>query len=142
MPHKKHGENRDVVAKLEKPVQKDTLYFDAACPLCSKEIARLKRSAPESAINLVNIHLLDPGKTDPQLPEKEVLLKTLHLQTQDGRWLTGLDANIYAWRSTPYAKLWRLLRLPGIYWLSQRIYGVWAEVRYRSRRYKIEIDKA
>lgn len=114
----------------------DTLYYDGACPLCSREMAHLRAAAPACELKLVDIHSLDLDARDPQRPDKESLLQTLHLQTCDGQWLTGLDANIYAWRSTPWGKYWRLLELPVIHWISRRIYDRWAKLRYRRIRAK------
>ena len=52
---------------------KTTLYFDGQCPLCSREIAKLKKNVLEP-ISFVDIHEADLSKTD-----KTLFLKKLHL---------------------------------------------------------------
>lgn len=106
-------------------MQKDTLYYDGACPLCSAEIDKLARFT-RGRIILKNIHDLTRGEV---ALDKETLLSRLHLQTADGEWITGLQANIRAWHHTPLRYLWRLLDLPLIRILSHRAYEFWLRRR-------------
>ena len=78
-------------------MDKDTLYYDGACPLCSAEIDRLCKFAGDRLV-VRDIHALDEHGN---LPDRQRLLARLHLRTADGEWLTGLRANIRAWEHTP-----------------------------------------
>jgi predicted DCC family thiol-disulfide oxidoreductase YuxK len=102
---------------------KDKLFYDGACPLCSKEIDALKRRKG-SQITLIDVHTIT-NFTD--MPTKETLLKNLHLLTTDGTWLTGSDANIKAWSGTKRGNLLKILNLPGIKNITAWIYKKWAE---------------
>lgn len=104
------------------------LYYDGSCPLCSKEIALLKRLS-STDINFIDIHSVP---TD-NLPRKDKLLKRLHLLKEDGSWLIGLDANVYAWSKTPYAIVFKILRIWPIRPVADFIYTRWADQRYRKR---------
>jgi predicted DCC family thiol-disulfide oxidoreductase YuxK len=56
---------------------------------------------------------------------------TLHLQTAEGTWLTGLDANVRAWSHTRWGLPWQVLRLPLIRQVADLSYNSWAQRRYR-----------
>lgn len=109
-------------------MDKDTLYYDGACPLCSAEIEKLAKFSGDG-LRLKDIHQL---KGSAAGLDKSLLLSRLHLQTGDGEWITGLSANIRAWQHTRFGALWRLLDLPLISRLSRWGYEIW--LRRRSRR--------
>lgn len=106
-------------------MRKDTLYYDGNCPLCSAEIEKLA-SFTRGRLELKNIHDLD---RDEVAIDSATLLSRLHLQTADGEWITGLQANIRAWHHTPLRYLWRLLDWPLIRLLSYRAYEFWLRRR-------------
>lgn len=107
----------------------DTLYYDGACPLCRREIKKLA-SYRKDDITLVDINTIDD---DIDLPDKRQLMEYLHLKTAKGIWLTGVDANIRAWRNTPFEKLWLILRLPIIHSCASWCYSRWAAWRLKNR---------
>ncbi len=110
-------------------MEKDTLYYDGACPICRAEIDRLRRFAGDR-LKLENIHEL---AADDSLPEQARLLARLHLRTAEGAWLTGLDANIRAWRHTPFRRLWELFKLPLLRRLGEWAYEFWLRRRRGAR---------
>jgi predicted DCC family thiol-disulfide oxidoreductase YuxK len=105
----------------------DTLYYDGQCPLCNREMAKLGQLC-DANLQLRDIHSLTAGE---DLPDRETLLRTLHLKTANGELLTGIDANVMAWQHTRLGPLWRWLRWPVIRPLADRVYRIWAERRYR-----------
>ena len=114
-------------------MDKDTLYYDGNCPLCRAEINKLGRFTRDRLI-LRNIHQLE---AEEAAPDKATLMARLHLKTADGQWLTGIDANIRAWRHTPLRYLWEMLGWPGIRPLSERAYEFW--LRRRAARQTCDI---
>ena len=108
-------------------MDKDTLYYDGACPLCRAEIGKLGRHSSNN-LCLVDIHQMDE---DNAVPDREALLSRLHLRTADGEWLTGLDANIRAWHHTPFRRLWRVLAWPIIRPFAALAYETWLKLRAR-----------
>ena len=114
-------------------MNKDTLYYDGACPLCRHEIQTLARLSRGNLI-LQDIHQLD-SETDT--PGKQALLDRLHLQTADGEWITGLDANIRAWQDTSLGRLWRVLAWPLVRRVSYPAYEYWLRRRARGRQCSI-----
>lgn len=105
----------------------DTLYYDGSCPQCMREI-RLLNYIKNDYLVLVNIHEI---KSDSPvcLMDKNQLLSVLHLQTEQGDWLTGLDANVRAWQHTRAGWLLRPLRWPMINKFTDFVYAQWAKRR-------------
>ena len=110
---------------LPLPSTRAQLYYDGHCPLCSKEM-NLLRKLKNAQLSLVDIHQLLQINAE----EQAQLLRNLHLQLPDGRWLLGVDANVAAWSFTPIGFLWKPLRWK--IWSSgvDRVYQVWAKRRY------------
>jgi len=91
-----------------------TLYFDAECPLCAREIKILQRHAAESRLLFVDISssAFDAKAFGFTL---EQMQSSLHARFADGSWITGLDSTLWSWRAaglgfwaTPLT--WRALR--------------------------------
>ncbi len=111
-------------------MDRDILYYDGACPICRAEVDKLTRFTGDR-LAVVNIHdMLD----EDGIPDRPRLLARLHLRTADGTWLTGLDANIRAWRHTPFRRLWELFRLPVLRRIGEWCYEFWLRRRPVARR--------
>ena len=78
-------------------------------------------------LELVDIHCV-PVSAD--LPDRDTLLRNLHLRLPDGRLLTGVDANVAAWQYTRYGWWFRWMRWPLVRLLADRAYRRWARWRY------------
>ena len=105
----------------------DTLYYDGQCPLCSTEMGKLKQLADDQ-LKLVDIHSL-PEQSG--LPDKQALLTNLHLKNDQGKFITGLDANVAAWRHTRVGVFFLWLRWPIVRSVADFVYSRWAQRRYR-----------
>ncbi|MEH6586501.1 MAG: DUF393 domain-containing protein [Halioglobus sp.] len=103
-----------------------TLYYDGRCSLCMKEMARLGRLKSEK-LALADIHALAPNQ---DLPDKDTLLRTLHLRQPDGQLLTGVDANVAAWSHTQHGYWFAWMRWPVLAPMVSLVYARWARWRY------------
>ncbi|MDP5072073.1 MAG: DUF393 domain-containing protein [Congregibacter sp.] len=134
------------------PAPVDTLFFDGQCPLCAGEIAQLRKTRGD-ALRVVDIHELpngsrverpgiSPGKLDQAelQPDKDQLLRVLHLQRADGSWLTSADANVAAWEGTAHGRTLRMLRWPVVRHVVDLVYALWARWRYQ-RLYGKQFDE-
>jgi predicted DCC family thiol-disulfide oxidoreductase YuxK len=110
---------------------KDTLFYDGQCPLCLREM-QLLQSRTKNRLILIDIHHIK-AEADPDIPNKEQLLRRLHLKKSDGKWLIGLDANVHGWSYTPLGRILQVIRLPGIRQLADKVYGMWADKRDEKR---------
>ncbi len=104
-----------------------TLFYDGQCPLCMREMEKL-RPLKSKDLCLQDIHQVDDNEA---LPDRDVLLRNLHLQTASGEFLIGLDANIAAWQGTSYGAMLRWLRWPLIRPIADMGYRWWAKWRYQ-----------
>ena len=103
------------------------LYYDGQCPLCKTEIDHLSKMAGDE-LALENIH--SENSSDKS---KAQLLQTLHFKTNDGRWLTGLDATVAAWSHTRWGVVFKILRWPIIKPTADYAYKLWAKRRFAKR---------
>ncbi|TDG13392.1 DUF393 domain-containing protein [Seongchinamella unica] len=104
-----------------------TLYYDGHCSLCTREMARLAEFK-DTGLRLQDIHQLDDFRG---LPDRDTLLRNLHLKTAEGRLLTGVDANVAAWQGTRYRHLVGWMRWPVVKPVADAVYRWWARWRYR-----------
>ena len=73
-----------------------TVWFDAKCPLCVREIALMQRLDTRGTIDFVNVH---DGTACPL--DSETLLARLHARDVDGTLLSGAAAFAAMWRALP-----------------------------------------
>ena len=76
---------------------------------------------------------ISQSSSDPsnRAPDKDQLLRVLHLRRADGRWLKSTDANVAAWEGTTHGLVLSVLRWPLIRHAADAIYALWARWRYR-----------
>lgn len=72
------------------------VWYDGACPLCSREIAAMRRLDRKGAIDFVDI--ADPCAPCPV--EREQALARFHV-SENGRILSGATAFAAMWRAVP-----------------------------------------
>jgi predicted DCC family thiol-disulfide oxidoreductase YuxK len=113
----------------------DTLFYDGQCPLCAREIATLKKLETGNLI-FADVHVQENRKG--LLPDREALLRRLHLLTSEGEWVIGLHATVRAWSHTRFGFLFKPLLWPVIYPLASRAYSSWADRRYQ-RKYDCSV---
>jgi predicted DCC family thiol-disulfide oxidoreductase YuxK len=100
------------------------LYYDGKCPLCAKEMRHLRRLKSDS-LNLVDIHALE---LDAEI--KQERLQVLHLELENGEFVTGVDASVRAWRYTRVGWLLAPLRWAIFKPVVDWVYAKWAQRRY------------
>lgn len=107
-----------------------TLYVDANCPLCAREIRLLQRRADPERLHLVDISATEFDATTVGR-SREQLGRTLHARSADGRWLTGIDATYWSWHCADLGSWVTPLRWKSLrpFWLI--VYRVFAQLRPR-----------
>lgn len=118
---------------MEEPPQPQhnlTVWYDGACPLCSREIAAMRRLDRRAAIAFVDI--ADPSSPCPV--DREQALARFHVQ-EDGRILSGAAAFAAMWRAIPALRCLGLLaRLPPVELVLERGYRAFLLIRPRLQR--------
>lgn len=100
-----------------------TVYFDGACPVCSREVAQYRRLRGAEALSFVDASSCAPAAFGPDLT-REAALARMHVREADGRLVSGAAA---------FAAIWR--RLPAFAWAAPVLEHRWvapvAEAGYR-----------
>ncbi|WP_158046286.1 thiol-disulfide oxidoreductase DCC family protein [Skermanella pratensis] len=106
-----------------------TVYYDGACPICSREIAFYRR---RDAAGRVRWHDLRREPVDPSLDgiTQAAALARFHLRRADGTVVSGAAAFATLWSLTPgFRGLGALARLPGMIWVLERGYDLFLRLR-------------
>ena len=106
-----------------------TIFYDSACPLCSNEMAQLKKHDRLHKIHLEDLNSADLLTRYPNL-DIEKANTILHGLTSDGKMLLGLDVTAMAWGLTGKHCWVKLLRLPLIKPVADKAYLAFAKNRY------------
>ncbi|MBY0334976.1 MAG: DUF393 domain-containing protein [Acetobacteraceae bacterium] len=109
-----------------------TVYFDGACPVCSREMAVYRRAKGAAALDFVDVS--GPACPAPDL-SREAALARMHARLPDGRLVSGAAAFGALWSALPgWRWLGRLVRLPGVSALAEVAYGLFLRLRRAWRR--------
>ncbi len=110
---------------LEPPTPTVTVWYDGDCPLCSREIAWLRRLDRRGGIDFVN---LAAGGSCPL--DRATLLERFHAREADGPLVSGAAAFAAMWRAIPVLRPFgRLARIPTVLWMLERAYRLFLVVR-------------
>ncbi len=107
-----------------------TVWFDGGCPLCTREIALMRRLDRAGRIEFVDV-----ASEDASCPlDRAELLARFHAR-EDGVLLSGAAAFAAMWRQVPWLRpLGELARRPAVLMLLERIYVRFLRVRPRLQR--------
>jgi predicted DCC family thiol-disulfide oxidoreductase YuxK len=102
-----------------------TVWYDGDCPICTAEIALIRRLDRRSAIEFVDLSL--PGGCPTDL---EARLARLHALPRGGQMVAGAAAFVAMWRVLPGLRpLAVLASPPPILWLLEGTYRLFLRVR-------------
>ena len=110
-----------------------TLYFDGACPVCSREVAMYQRQAGADGVRWVDVAQCEASDLGTGLT-REAAMARLHLRRPDGSLVSGAQAFTALWKTLPrWSWLGRLLGSgPGL-WLLESGYRSFLFLRRRWR---------
>ncbi|MDZ7627022.1 MAG: DUF393 domain-containing protein [Parvularculaceae bacterium] len=102
-----------------------TVWFDGACPLCTREIALMRRLDGRGAIDFIDV------TSDAACPiDRAELLARFHAQERDGPLLSGAAAFAAMWRAIPLLRpLGLIAQFPPALWVLERAYRVFLRAR-------------
>lgn len=109
-----------------------TVWYDAACPLCRREIAVMRRLDRHKRIAFIAVD----GEVADQCPiDRDTLLARFHAR-EDGRMLSGAAAFAAMWRAIPLLRpLGLAARSPLVLALLERAYLRFLKVRPRLQQW-------
>lgn len=109
--------------------QKLNIYFDGACPLCSREINHYRKKDSENKLNFIDISSSSFDAKAEGLDEKEAN-KYFHVKTPEGELLTGVPAFAAIWDTLG---MWSVLSRFSKSFIGSNLmglgYSVFAELR-------------
>jgi predicted DCC family thiol-disulfide oxidoreductase YuxK len=106
------------------------VFFDGACPLCSREMAVLQRRDRRGQIEFIDIAASDfDARAWGREPAE--LMAAMHARLPDGSWAIGVEAFRQIYGRLGFGWLVALSRLPGVRRLLDAGYRVFA--RHRTR---------
>lgn len=108
-----------------------TVWYDAACPLCAREMALMRRLVPAGRVAFVDV-----SAPDAACPiDRAALLARFHAREAGGPLLSGAAAFAALWRQAPLLRpLGLLARSPAILGALERLYRAFLRVRPRLQR--------
>lgn len=96
------------------PKKAAAVYFDGACPICTREMAVYQRAQGADAVDFIDVTRCAPAALGPAL-STEAALARLHVRLPDGRLVSGAAAFAALWLSLPrWAWAGRIASLPVI----------------------------
>jgi predicted DCC family thiol-disulfide oxidoreductase YuxK len=110
------------------------VFFDGACPICSREIAWGRRRDRSSRIEWIDIAGADFRAEAYGLDGRRIH-EVMHVRDALGRVHTGVDAFVQIAQALPRSFLTvmflSLLKVPGAMWVARGYYKWFARNRYR-----------
>lgn len=105
-----------------------TVWFDGACPLCTREIALFRRLDKRRAI-----HFEDVSEENATCPlDRADLLARFHAQEVGKPIMSGAAAFAAMWRAIPFLRPFgELARIPILLWALERLYVGFLRIRPR-----------
>jgi predicted DCC family thiol-disulfide oxidoreductase YuxK len=99
-----------------------TVYYDGACPICSREIAHYRTRQGADAVAWVDVATCAPAALGQDLA-RERALDRMHVRLGDGRLVSGAAAFAALWRTLPgFRWLGRLVGAPGVRHVAEGAY--------------------
>ncbi|MEM9637243.1 MAG: DUF393 domain-containing protein [Pseudomonadota bacterium] len=103
-------------------MSKTDVLYNAACPICSREIEHYARVSAQGALPIHYDDLNDNEALQGWGVTADDAARQLHVR-KDGHLLTGVPAFVALWESLPrYRWLARLVQLPGVFQTATWIY--------------------
>ena len=96
-----------------------TIFYDASCPLCLREVTLLKQYDPENQILLTDCSPLDFAPLEGH--GREAMMRLIHSRDASGQWLVGAPVFAAAYHAAGFASVANL-------WGSARLQPFWRVV--------------
>lgn len=111
-----------------------TLYFDGACPVCSREMRHLKKKDKKGLLSFVDISEpdFDPAKYNRSYDD---FMKQIHAVLPDGTVVIGMEVFRQAYKRIGHGWLLFPTKLPVIKQIADFAYAVFARNRMKISKF-------
>jgi predicted DCC family thiol-disulfide oxidoreductase YuxK len=114
---------------LDTPPRGLTVYYDGACPVCSREIALYRRQPGGESCVWVDASRSDPAAMGADLDPRRALAR-MHVRRPDGTLVEGAAAFALLWQAFPATRwLGRVAALPPVTWMLEGAYRLFLRLR-------------
>jgi predicted DCC family thiol-disulfide oxidoreductase YuxK len=114
------------------PTWKIQLLYDGACPLCLREVNFLRRCDQGrgliSCVDVTDDHY-DPAEHAGI--EFATAMERIHALLPDGQVVQNVEAFRRVYEILGMGWVYAITRVPGIGWMADKLYGLWADQRLR-----------
>jgi predicted DCC family thiol-disulfide oxidoreductase YuxK len=112
-----------------------TVYYDGACPLCTREIAHYRKSRGAERLAFVDVTICGPEALGAAGLTRNAALARMHVRLADGSTASGAAAFAALWRQLPgFASAGRIAGLPVVLPTLELGYRAFIVVRRLWRR--------
>ena len=113
------------------------VFYDEQCPLCHKEINFIRKRDKNGRMKLTDISAadFDASSTGKSL---DVLMREIHGRYGDGTIITGVEVFREIYQRIGFGALVVPTRWVGVKWMMDRMYNLFAGLRYRSAKKRME----
>lgn len=106
------------------------VYYDGLCPLCVREMHKIRQLDTQDKIDLQDINAIDFSDRFPHIDPVQAD-RILHGELADGRIILGLDVTCMAWKLVGKGHWFAFMRWPVISPIADRVYLFFARHRHR-----------
>jgi ubiquinone biosynthesis monooxygenase Coq7 len=110
---------------------KITVFYDGACPLCTREMGFYKRQKGADSIAWMDVSRCNEDYVAPDL-SKELALRRFHIQEKDGPIVSGAEGFAVLWAALPAFRLFgRVARTQPLIWILEKVNQQFLKIRPR-----------
>ena len=110
-------------------LEKVTVFYDGACPLCQREIGFYRRRRGANNIHWVDVSHTANETIAPGLNRFQAL-ERFHVRRSDGKLVSGVTAFAELWLALPgFRRFGWFLTAPPIVWVLDHCYDVFLRIR-------------
>jgi predicted DCC family thiol-disulfide oxidoreductase YuxK len=110
------------------------LFYDGACPICSREMSYLKKRDKKNQISFIDISRpeFDPKKYNKS---NDDFMKEIHGRLPSGEIITGMEVFRQAYKRVGYGWLLFPTKLPVIKQIADLCYAIFAKNRMKISKF-------
>jgi len=110
---------------------KVNMLYDSECPLCMHEIRFLEARNKAGLVKFTDISHPDYNPGENGSVSYEEGMKRIHAVMEDGQVISGVEVFRKVYETVGLGWVWAVTQIPGIAWLAEGGYRVWAGWRMK-----------
>ncbi len=111
-----------------------TVYYDGACPICSREIATYRRAEGANRLDWIDVSTSESAALGDDLTAEQAMAR-MHVREADGTLVDGAAAFAAIWQHLPRTRwLGKLTSSRPVLWVLEPAYRLFLKIRPLWRR--------